>query len=142
LTNGWEGEVLNMADTVPADLKYTKDHEWARRDGSAVVIGITDYAQRQLGDVVYVELSSVGDRFEATEPFGTVESVKAVTEVYMPVGGEIVAVNENLSDSPENINTDSYGEGWIIQVRMADATQLNNLLTPAEYTEYLQNADD
>lgn len=130
-----------MAGSVPEGLKYTKEHEWARQRQAVVVVGITDHAQRQLGDIVYVELPKVGDRFEANEPFGTVESVKAVTEIYAPVSGEVIKINEGLSESPENINDDPYGEGWLIEIRMADATQAMGLLTPAEYTAYTQEPE-
>ncbi len=124
---------------VPEDLKYTKDHEWARQREAVVVVGLTDHAQRQLGDVVYVELPSVGDRFEASEPFGSVESVKAVSEVYAPVSGEVTKVNEQLSGSPENINTEPYGDGWLIEIQIANASQTADLLTAAEYTDYIRD---
>lgn len=126
-----------MAQT-PEDLSYTKDHEWVRVKGEHVTIGITDHAQNQLGDVVYVELPKVGDRFEATEPFGSVESVKAVSEIYMPVSGSVVEVNENLNDSPEQINQDPYGEGWMIVVKVENPAQLDSLLNAAEYEDYLR----
>ncbi|MYS86179.1 glycine cleavage system protein GcvH [Embleya scabrispora] len=123
----------------PEDLKYTKDHEWVRSlDGRRVAIGITDFAQKQLGDVVYVELPSVDDRREASEPFGSVESVKAVTEVYMPLTGTIAAVNTDLDDSPENVNTDPYGDGWMIEVTLAEGENMTNLLTAHEYDEYIK----
>ncbi|MGH3915193.1 MAG: glycine cleavage system protein GcvH [Pseudonocardiaceae bacterium] len=128
--------------SVPEDLKYSKDHEWARQRADVVVVGLTDHAQRQLGDVVYVELPNVGDHFEATEPFGSVESVKAVSEMYTPVTGEVITVNEGLSESPELLNEDPYGEGWLIEIRMTDAAQLAGLLTPAEYTDYIQQEAD
>lgn len=127
-----------MADAIPEDLKYTKDHEWVRERESYVVVGITDHAQQLLGEIVYAELPSVGAKFEAAEPFGVVESVKAASDVYMPVSGEVVEINEGLSDSPEIINDEPYGEGWLIAVRLADATQLAGLLTPAEYAAYIQ----
>ncbi|MGQ0716797.1 MAG: glycine cleavage system protein GcvH [Pseudonocardiales bacterium] len=130
-----------MAGSVPEDLKYTRDHEWARQRQNVVVVGITDHAQRQLGDVVYVELPAVGDHVQANEPFGSVESVKAVSEMYAPVTGEVSKVNEGLSESPENLNDDPYGEGWLIEIRMADASQATGLLTSAEYTAYIQEED-
>lgn len=130
-----------MAGSVPEDLKYTRDHEWARQRQNVVVVGITDHAQRQLGDVVYVELPAVGDHVQANEPFGSVESVKAVSEMYAPVTGEVSKVNEGLSESPENLNDDPYGEGWLIEIRMADASQATGLLTSAEYTDYIQEED-
>ena len=122
---------------IPEDLKYTKDHEWARQREAVVVVGLTDHAQRQLGDVVYVELPSVGDRLEAGEPFGTVESVKAVSEIYAPVTGQVTKVNEGLSESPENINTEPYGSGWLIEIQMENASPATGLLTAAEYTAYV-----
>ncbi len=124
--------------SVPDDLMYTKDHEWVRQNDAVVVVGLTDHAQRQLGEVVFVELPAVGDRYSAGEEFGTVESVKAVSEIYAPVTGEVVKVNAELSDAPESIGTDPYGAGWLIEIRMADATQATGLLTPAEYTAYTQ----
>jgi len=123
---------------IPEDLKYTTDHEWARQREAVVVVGLTDHAQRQLGDIVFAELPSVGDRFEAGEPFGTVESVKAVSEIYAPVAGQVAKVNEELSDSPENINTEPYGNGWLIEIQMEDASPATGLLTAAEYTAYIQ----
>lgn len=124
---------------IPEDLKYTQDHEWARQREAVVVVGLTDHAQRQLGDVVYVELPSVGDRFEGGEPFGTVESVKAVSEVYAPVAGQVTKVNEGLSDSPETINDEPYGNGWLIEIQMENASQATGLLTAAEYTAYIND---
>lgn len=129
-----------MANT-PEDLRYTKDHEWLRVNGKQAVVGITDHAQRQLGDVVFVEMPKAGDRFEASEPFGSVESVKAVTEIYMPVAGTISEINGNLNDEPELINTDPYGDGWVIKLTI-DGTP-GNLLTAAEYENYVrEEADD
>ena len=128
--------------SIPEDLKYTKDHEWARQREAVVVVGLTDHAQRQLGDVVYVELPNVGDRVEAGEPFGTVESVKAVSEIYAPVAGQITKVNEGLSDSPENINDEPYGDGWLIEIQMANASQVTELLTAAQYTDYIRDEAD
>lgn len=127
---------------IPEDLKYTQDHEWARQREAIVVVGLTDHAQRQLGDVVYVELPSVGDRFEGGEPFGTVESVKAVSEVYAPVTGQVTKVNEGLSDSPETINDEPYGNGWLIEIQMENASQATGLLTAAEYTAYINDETD
>jgi glycine cleavage system H protein len=123
---------------TPEDLSYTKDHEWVRVKGDLAIIGITDYAQKQLGDVVYVELPKVGDRFEATEPFGSVESVKAVSEIYMPITGTVVEVNESLNDAPEQINEDPYGGGWIIVARMENPAELDGLLSAAEYEDYIK----
>ena len=126
-----------MANT-PEDLSYTKDHEWVRAKGEQATIGITDHAQQQLGDVVYVELPKVGDKFEASEPFGSVESVKAVSEVYMPLGGSVIEVNESLNDSPEQVNEDPYGDGWMIRIKVSDPTELDDLMNAEEYEEYCE----
>ena len=121
---------------VPEDLHYSKDHEWVRVEGDEAIIGITDYAQDSLGDVVYVELPKAGDEFAASEPFGSVESVKAVSEVFMPVGGLITGINESLADEPDKVNTDPYGQGWMIRVRMANPGAVDSLLTAAEYEDF------
>ena len=126
-----------MANT-PEDLSYTKDHEWVRTKGDQATVGITDHAQHQLGDVVYVELPKVGDKFEASEPFGSVESVKAVSEVYMPLGGSVVEVNESLNDSPEQVNEDPYGDGWMIRIKIDNPAQVDALLTSIEYEDYIK----
>lgn len=127
---------------VPKNLLYSKDHEWVRVEGGSAVFGITDHAQKQLGDVVYIELPKVGDQFEAQEPFGSVESVKAVSELFMPVGGTIEAVNgDALSDEPETVNTDPYGDGWMIKVKMRDAGETKQLLSAAEYEKYIAEAE-
>ncbi len=121
---------------VPEDLHYSKDHEWVRVEGDTAVVGITDYAQDSLGDVVYVELPKVGDQFAANESFGSVESVKAVSEVFSPVSGEISATNESLTDQPEKVNEDSYGDGWMIRVKMSNPGEVDSLLTAAEYEDF------
>ena len=115
---------------IPEDLQYTKSHEWVRIEGDTATIGITDHAQDELGDVVFVELPDEGATFDAGESFGTVESVKAVSDLYTPVGGEVVEVNSTLEDAPENINEDPYGEGWIVKLRTTDEA---DLLSPEEY---------
>jgi glycine cleavage system H protein len=115
---------------IPEDLQYAKSHEWVRIEGDTATIGITDHAQDELGDVVFVELPEEGDTFDAGESFGTVESVKAVSDLYAPVGGEVVEVNSALEDAPENINEDPYGEGWIVKLRTTDEA---DLLSPEEY---------
>src|SRR5918998_3028712 len=122
---------------VPEDLHYSKDHEWIRVEGDTGTIGITDYAQHSLGDVVYVELPKVGDKFEAHESFGSVESVKAVSELFTPVAGEVVEVNETLQDAPESVNSDPYGAAWMIRVRVKDKGAVDALLTAAEYEDFL-----
>ena len=121
---------------IPDDLHYSKDHEWVRVEGNVAVVGITDYAQDSLGDVVYVELPKVGDEFAANEPFGSVESVKAVSEVFSPVSGEIVGTNDALVDAPEKVNTDPYGDGWMIRVQLSNAGEVDSLLTAAEYEDF------
>jgi glycine cleavage system H protein len=121
---------------IPDDLHYSKDHEWVRVDGNIAVVGITDYAQDSLGDVVYVELPTLGDEFAANESFGSVESVKAVSEVFSPVSGEIVGINDSLKDAPEKVNQDPYGEGWMIRVAMSKPGEVDSLLTAAEYEDF------
>jgi len=124
---------------LPEDVKYATDHEWARVEGDEVVIGLADYAQDQLGDIVFVELPGEGDSFDKGEEFGTVESVKAVSELYMPLGGEIVAVNEALEDDPALVNTDPYGEGWLIRIKPADMSELDAMLDKAAYLDLLNS---
>jgi glycine cleavage system H protein len=126
-----------MANT-PEDLSYTKDHEWVRGQGAEATVGITDHAQHQLGDVVYVELPKVGDRFEKSEPFGSVESVKAVSEIYMPVSAEVIEVNSALSDAPELVNSDPYGGGWMIRIKIDNPSEIDALLSAAEYEDYIK----
>jgi len=121
---------------VPEDLHYSKDHEWVRVEGSEAVIGITDYAQNSLGDVVYVEVPKPGEEFAANESFGSVESVKAVSEVFTPVSGVIASINESLADEPEKVNSDPYGDGWMIRVKMANPGEVDSLLSAAEYEDF------
>lgn len=121
---------------IPEELHYSKDHEWVRVEGDIAVVGITDYAQDSLGDVVYVELPKAGETFAANESFGSVESVKAVSEVFSPVSGEISAVNESLNDEPEKVNQDPYGDGWMIRVKMSNQGEVDSLLTAAEYEDF------
>jgi glycine cleavage system H protein len=125
-----------MMANIPDDLHYSKDHEWVRVEGDVAVVGITDYAQDSLGDVVYVELPKVGDEFAANESFGSVESVKAVSEVFSPVSGEIVGINDALADAPEKVNQDPYGEGWMIRVQMSNSGEVDSMLTAAEYEDF------
>ncbi len=119
--------------TVPADLRYTRDHEWVRLDGDEAVIGITGYAADQLGDIVFVELPEVGKQLEASRPFGVVESVKAVSDLFAPLAGEVVATNDALTGGPELVNTDPYGEGWMIRLHLADPNDLEDLLDADAY---------
>ena len=126
-----------MANT-PEELSYTKDHEWVRVTGGEAMVGITDHAQKQLGDVVYVELPKVGDKFDSAEPFGSVESVKAVSEIYMPLGGSVLTVNESLNDRPELVNEDPYGDGWMIRIKMTNPAEADGLLSAVEYEDYIK----
>jgi glycine cleavage system H protein len=123
---------------LPEDVKYTKDHEWASAEGDTVTIGINDYAQDQLGEIVFVEMPAVGDSFSAEDEFGSVESVKAVSEMYMPISGEILAVNEDLEDAPEKVNEDCYQSGWIIKVKASDLSEMDALMDKAAYLEMLK----
>ena len=121
---------------IPEDLHYSKDHEWIRLAGDIGTVGVTDHAQHALGDVVYVELPKVGESCEAHEAFGSVESVKAVTELFTPVAGEVTEVNESLHDEPEKVNTDPYGAAWMIRMRVKDKGEIDSLLTAAEYEDF------
>jgi glycine cleavage system H protein len=126
---------------VPEDLHYSKDHEWVRVDGDIATIGITDYAQNSLGDVVYVELPKPGDEFAAHESFGSVESVKAVSELFTPVSGKVVESNPTLQDEPEKVNEDPYGDAWMIRVKMSKPGEVDSLLTPAEYEDFTKETE-
>jgi glycine cleavage system H protein len=119
--------------TIPSNLKYTKDHEWVRVEGGTAVIGITDYAQSQLGDIVFVDVQTVGETLEQGEIFGAIEAVKTVADAYMPLSGEVAEYNEALENAPELVNTDPYGKGWMVKVKIADSAQINDLLTPEDY---------
>lgn len=123
---------------IPDDLLYTKDDEWILVDGDEGVVGLTDYAQDALSDIVYVELPDEGDSFEMGETFGVVESVKAAADLYMPVAGEVTAVNEELPDVPEVLNSDPYGEGWMVKIKIADPNELEDLMDPSSYTTYCE----
>lgn len=123
---------------LPENLKYTKEHEWVRVEGDVAVVGITDFAQGELGDIVFVEIETVGETLAMGETFGTVEAVKTVSDLFMPVGGEVIELNAALEDSPELINKDAYGEGWMIKVKMDDASQLNDLMDAAAYKAMLE----
>jgi glycine cleavage system H protein len=118
---------------TPAELKYTKDHEWVRLEGEFAFIGITDFAQGELGDIVYVEIETVGETVEKEAIFGTVEAVKTVSDLFMPVSGEILEVNPKLESDPELVNKDPYGDGWMVKIRISDMSQLNDLLTVDQY---------
>ena len=122
---------------IPENLRYSKDHEWVSVSGDVATIGITDYAQHSLGDVVYIDMPRVGDKFSTHEAFGSVESVKAVSEIFTPIGGEIVEVNEGLNDTPEAVNNDPYAGGWMIKIKMDNPNEADKLLSSVEYEEYL-----
>jgi glycine cleavage system H protein len=125
---------------VPAELKYTREHEWAKVEGDRARIGITDFAQEQLGDVVFVELPKVGARVTAMQSFGVVESVKAVSDLFAPLSGEVVEVNAELAKKPETVNADPYGQGWMIVVKYADARELDTLMSASEYEKLIAAA--
>jgi glycine cleavage system H protein len=122
---------------IPATLKYTKDHEWIRVEGTNAYIGITEYAQRELGDIVFIEIETQGENLAREEVFGTVEAVKTVSDIFMPVSGEILEINEKLEANPELVNKDPYGEGWMIKISLKDPAELDSLLTPGQYTELI-----
>jgi glycine cleavage system H protein len=126
---------------LPDDVFYTESHEWARDEEETVAVGVNDYAQDQLGDIVFVELPEIGDSFEKGEEFGTLESVKAVSEIYMPVGGKIVAINETLLEEPELINQEPYNGGWIVEIEPDDPDEIHTLMTSKEYMEMLKGAE-
>lgn len=122
---------------IPAELKYTKDHEWIRLEGDTAVIGITDYAQDQLGDIVYVEIETEGETLDNEEVFGTVEAVKTVSDLFMPIAGEVIEFNSALEDNPALVNEDPYGEGWMIKVKVSDSSELGGLLDAAAYQDLI-----
>ena len=128
-----------MPDTFPKELRYSREDEWTRATGNRVVIGITDYAQEQLGDIVFVELPEIGKVVDQGDPFGVIESVKAVSDLYAPVSGQIVEVNEDLADQPETVNEDCYGEGWMIAIEMAEPSELDGLLDAEGYAQHVKD---
>lgn len=121
--------------SIPQDLKYTKDHEWVKVAGDEATIGITDFAQGELGDIVYVEVETVGETLDQEAIFGTIEAVKTVSDLFMPLSGEVLEVNAGLESEPESINSDPYGAGWIVKIKIQDESQLDALLTDAQYKE-------
>jgi glycine cleavage system H protein len=123
---------------IPADLKYTQDHEWVRVDGDIAIVGVTDFAQGELGDVVFVEIETEGETLDKGETFGTVEAVKTVSDLFMPVGGEVTEVNQALADEPELVNKDPYEGGWMIKVKMGDASELDDLMDAKGYQKMLE----
>ncbi len=122
---------------IPADLKYTKDHEWVKIEGSQATIGVTDFAQSELGDIVYVDISSVGQQINQHNVFGTVEAVKTVSDLYMPVSGKVIEFNKNLESMPDKVNSDPYGEGWMVKVSITNAGEAAGLLSAAQYKELI-----
>ena len=122
---------------IPEELKYTKDHEWISIDGEIATVGITDFAQRELGDIVYVEIETVGETLDADEVFGTVEAVKTVSDLFLPVSGEIIEFNEDLEDTPEDVNAEPYSKGWMIKMKISNPDDLNQLLDSNQYRELI-----
>ena len=120
---------------IPVELKYTKDHEWIRIEGDIATIGITDFAQSELGDIVFVDVDTEGEELEKEEVFGSIEAVKTVSDLFMPINGEVLSFNKKLEDDPELINTDPYGEGWVIKIAISDVTELDELLDASAYQE-------
>lgn len=122
---------------IPSELKYTKEHEWIKIDGDIATVGITAFAQSELGDIVYVDVDTLDDTVERDEVFGSVEAVKTVSDLFMPLSGEVIEFNENLEDSPESVNTDPYGDGWMIKIKMSDTSQIDSLLSADAYKEII-----
>ncbi|MBN1408328.1 MAG: glycine cleavage system protein GcvH [Calditrichaceae bacterium] len=122
---------------IPSDLKYTKDHEWIKVDGDTATVGITDYAQGELGDVVYVELPEEGAEVSMNEAFGSIEAVKAVADIFSPVSGEVIEINEAIQDEPEKVNQDAYGAGWMVKIRLSNPDELSQLMDAAAYKEHI-----
>lgn len=122
---------------IPSDLKYTKDHEWIRIDGDVATVGITDFAQGELGDIVYVEVETLDETLDKDEVFGTVEAVKTVSDLFLPLSGEIIELNELLEDEPEKVNTDPYGAGWMIKVKINDTSEIDSLMSEEDYKELI-----
>lgn len=125
----------------PSDYLYSREHEWVRVEDDVVVLGITEFAQRELGEVVFVELPEIGQVFDASDELGTIESVKAVAEIYTPVAGEVIEVNDAVVDDPELLNEDPHGEGWLMKIRFSSASDLKNLMTAEKYEEYVQSGE-
>jgi glycine cleavage system H protein len=120
---------------IPSELKYTKDHEWVKVDGDIATVGITDFAQGELGDIVYVEVETIDETLDKDEVFGTVEAVKTVSDLFLPLSGEIIEFNESLEDEPEKVNSDPYGDGWMIKIKLSDSAQIEELLSDGDYKE-------
>ena len=122
---------------IPEDLKYTKDHEWVRVEGNVATVGVTDFAQSELGDIVFVEIETLDEELEKEEVFGSVEAVKTVSDLFMPIGGTVIEINENIESSPELVNSDPYGEGWMIKIEINQASDIENLLTAEAYSNLI-----
>jgi len=122
---------------IPENLKYTKDHEWVKIEGNIATIGVTDFAQSELGDIVFVEIETLDEELDAEEVFGSVEAVKTVSDLFMPIGGSIIEVNENIESSPELVNSDPYGEGWMIKIEIKDVSEIENLLSSEDYSKLI-----
>ena len=120
---------------VPVNLKYTKDHEWLRQEGDMAFVGITDFAQNELGDIVFIEVETIGEKLDKEETFGTIEAVKTVSDMFMPVAGEVVEFNDSLVEKPETVNKDPYGKGWIVKIKIGEAGQVKDLLDADQYKE-------
>ena len=122
---------------IPSELKYTKDHEWVKIDGDTATVGITDFAQKELGDIVYVEVETLDQTLAKDEVFGTVEAVKTVSDLFLPLSGEIIEFNDSLESNPEKVNSDPYGDGWMVKVKLSDASEVNSLLSSDQYKELI-----
>ncbi len=122
---------------IPSDLQYTKDHEWVKVEGEVATVGITDFAQGELGDIVYVEVETVDETLDKDEVFGSVEAVKTVSDLFLPLSGEIIEFNEALEDEPEKVNTDPYGDGWMVKIKISDTSEINDLLSDTDYKELI-----
>ena len=120
---------------IPGNLKYTKDHEWLKLEGDLAIVGITDFAQNELGDIVFIEVETIGEQLDKEETFGTIEAVKTVSDMFMPVSGEVVEFNEALADKPEKVNQDPYGEGWIVKIKVSDPSHIDELLDADHYKD-------
>ena len=122
---------------IPADLKYTKDHEWVKVEGDVAVVGVTDFAQSELGDIVFIDVDTEGEDLDKEEVFGSIEAVKTVSDMFMPISGEVMEFNEELSDTPEMVNSDPYGKGWMVKIKMSDASELEDLLSADQYSQLI-----
>ena len=122
---------------IPQELKYTKDHEWVKIDGDVATVGVTDFAQGELGDIVYVEVETVGETLEREEIFGTVEAVKTVSDLFSPISGEVIEFNNSLEDAPEKVNSDPYGEGWMVKIKITNESEISGLMSPEDYKDLI-----